>query len=73
MSIETLREARNALKNRGVQANEKMGQEYLDLIMELRSKMNEAKVAALREAEKPFLDEIQAVEEDYAIFLKLAS
>jgi hypothetical protein len=73
MSIETLREARRAIKDRGVAPKESVGQDYLDLILDIKRRMNVAKVAALREAEKPFLLELQEVEEEYAMLLKLAS
>ena len=73
MSIETLREARKQIKDRGIAPNEKLGEAYLDLMMDIRRRKNAAVVAAIAKAEKPFLDELQEVEDDYAIFLKLAS
>lgn len=73
MSIEALRKARTAIKNKGVAPNETLGQQYLDAIADVKRRMCAAKVEALRAAEKPFLDEVRELEEDYAIFLKMAS
>lgn len=73
MSVETLRKARNEIKNKGVAANEQLGHQYVEAILDVKKRMNLAKVAALREAEKPFLEELRELEEDYAFFLKMAS
>ena len=72
-SIETLRAARNALKDQGIAPNENIGKEYVDLILDIKRRMNLAKTTALREAEKPFLDELREAEEEYAVLLQLAS
>lgn len=73
LSIEALRKARNEIKNTGVAPNETLGQRYIEAIAEVKKRMCAAKVTAMREAEKPFLDEVRELEEDYAIFLKMAS
>ena len=73
MSVEALRKARKELKDGGRAANEDLGRAYVDAILDVKKRMNLAKVAALREAEKPFLDELRDLEEEYAVFLKMAS
>jgi DnaJ-class molecular chaperone len=73
VSIEALRQARKEIKDKGVAANEKLGQQYVDAILDVKKRMNIAKIQALREAEKPFLEELRELEEEYAVFLKMAS
>jgi DNA primase len=48
-------------------------QEMLVQIQELKDEMNEAKKAAMIEAAKPYLEAIKNLEENYALYLKLAS
>lgn len=47
--------------------------ENLKKINDLKMKMNEAKIKAIEEAEKPFIEEITKLENDYAFLLKLIS
>lgn len=68
-----LRRIRNEIKDEGKRANEDVAGAYFDKVQEIRRRMNEAKVAAVQEAEKPFLEELREIEEEYAVTLKLAS
>jgi hypothetical protein len=68
-----LDKTRKELLNQGVAADEVRGQQYLDHIMDIKRRKNDAILKAIDDAEKPFLEELAAVEEEYAIFLKLAS
>lgn len=72
MAEDILKQTRRNLKDSGRSKGE-TSSEYLDAIQELRKEMNAAKVAAMAEAEKPFLERIRELEEDYAIYLQLAS
>jgi hypothetical protein len=72
MAEDILKQTRRNLKDSGRSKGE-TSSEYLDAIQELRKEMNAAKVAAMTEAEKPFLERIRELEEDYAIYLQLAS
>jgi hypothetical protein len=72
MAEDILKQTRRNLKDSGRSKGE-TSSEYLGAIQELRKEMNAAKVAAMAEAEKPFLERIRELEEDYAIYLQLAS
>lgn len=69
---DALKQVRKELKDNGRSKGE-TADHYLRTILSLRQKMNEAKVAAMREAEKPFLEELAEAELEYAVFLKLSS
>ena len=73
MAEDALRKVRAELKADRKVGNEDMAAAYFDAVQEIRRRMNEAKLLAIREAEKPFLDELRDLEEEYAITLKLAS
>lgn len=73
MSDDLLRRVRNEIKSEGRRANEDMAQAYFEKTQDVRRRMNEAKVAAVKEIEKPFLEELREIEEEYAVTLKLAS
>lgn len=70
---DALRQVRSELKNAKKVGNEDLANAYFDAVQDIRRRMDTAKVAAIREAEKPFLDELREIEEEYAITLKLAS
>lgn len=66
-----LKKVRRDLKDAGRSKGE--ASDFIQQIQEIRREMNTAKVSALREAEKPFLDRLREAEEEYAIFLQLSS
>lgn len=68
-----LRNARNAIKCNGFGPEEDRADGYFKLLQDARRRMNDAKLVAIKEAEKPFLEEIETIEEEYAMFLKMAS
>lgn len=70
---DAVRRVRAALKADGKVANEELASTYFDVVQEITRRMNAAKLEAVRETEKPFLDELREVEEEYAIMLKLSS
>jgi hypothetical protein len=71
--ISLLRQTRKDLVEKGIAPNEQLGQQYLDLLMDIKRRRNEAVLLAIAVAQKPFLAELSEAEEEYAIFLKLAS
>lgn len=70
---DALRQVRSELKNAKKVGNETLTDAYFQAVQDIRRRMNDAKIAALREAEKPFLEELREIEEEHAITLKLAS
>lgn len=72
MQGDALRKVRKELKDTGRSKGE-TADYYLQHILDLRRRMNEAKVAAMREAEEPFLEELAEIEIEYAVFLKMSS
>jgi uncharacterized phage-associated protein len=73
MTDNILRTTRSHIKNEGDIAADHRAQFHIDQINDIKSRMNAAKLAALREAEKPFIDELKKAEEEYALFLVLSS
>lgn len=69
-----LRQTRKGIKDTGTAPNEDLaGGAYFKNLQDIRRRMNAAITTAIIEAEKPFLTELEEAEEDYAMFLKMAS
>ncbi len=71
--LSNARDARTKLKERG-----KSDVKHAEMIADLTAKsqaiiaqMNEAKIAAMREAEKPFLEQLKELDEEMAVLITL--
>lgn len=74
-ALTRLREARTALKAQG-RNDLKTAEQIADLIersQKLIEEMNAAKVAAMREAEKPFLAELEELDKEMSVLITIFS
>lgn len=70
--VSPLKQVRKELKDTSRSKGE-TSDVYLQHILSIRQRMNEAKVAAIRAVEEQFKEELETAEVEYAVFLKLSS
>jgi hypothetical protein len=73
--LQRVREARSQLKARGQSehANADAIEELFARAQEIITEMNAKKLAAIREAEKPFLDELEQIDREMSMFITLSA
>lgn len=71
--LQRVREARMKLKARGTSehANSEVIEDLFVRAQELIAQMNQAKLKAMKEAEAPFLEELEQIDREMSVFITL--